>query len=36
MELPVQVAGLTLADQRRYGETGFWFYRQSKLLQKSI
>jgi len=27
MELPGQVARLTLVDQRRYGETGFWFYR---------
>jgi len=26
--LPLQVADLTLVDQRRYGETGFWFYRQ--------
>jgi len=26
-ELPVQVAELTLSDQRQYGETGFWFYR---------
>jgi len=29
-ELPAQVADLTLVDQRRYGETGFWFYRQNK------
>ena len=34
-ELPSQMAGLTLVDQRRYGETGFWFYRQSKFLHKS-
>jgi 16S rRNA (guanine966-N2)-methyltransferase len=27
-ELPQQVAELTLYDQRQYGETGFWFYRQ--------
>jgi 16S rRNA G966 N2-methylase RsmD len=27
-ELPAQVAELTLIDQRRYGETGFWLYRQ--------
>jgi len=26
--LPEQVAELTLVDKRRYGETGFWFYRQ--------
>ncbi|MDX1775493.1 MAG: 16S rRNA (guanine(966)-N(2))-methyltransferase RsmD, partial [Desulfobulbales bacterium] len=26
-ELPHQVAELSLADQRHYGETGFWFYR---------
>jgi 16S rRNA (guanine966-N2)-methyltransferase len=28
IELSAQVAELTLVDQRRYGETGFWFYRQ--------
>lgn len=28
-ELPTQVAGLTLVDRRRYGETGFWFYRRN-------
>jgi len=27
-ELPTRVADLTLVDQRRYGETGFWFYRK--------
>lgn len=27
-EMPAQVKELTLVDQRRYGETGFWFYRQ--------
>ena len=27
-ELPEQVAELTLVDQRRYGETGFWLYRK--------
>jgi 16S rRNA (guanine966-N2)-methyltransferase len=26
-DLGEKVAGLTLIDQRRYGETGFWFYR---------
>ena len=26
--LPEQVAQLVLVDQRRYGETGFWFYRK--------
>jgi 16S rRNA (guanine966-N2)-methyltransferase len=26
-ELPAQVAELKLVDQRKYGETGFWFYR---------
>ena len=26
-ELPAQVADLSLVDHRRYGETGFWFYR---------
>lgn len=29
VELPVQTAGLTLNDRRRYGETGFWLYRQN-------
>ncbi len=28
-ELPEEVPGLRLFDQRRYGDTGFWFYRQS-------
>jgi 16S rRNA (guanine966-N2)-methyltransferase len=28
-ELPTQVAGLTLVDRRRYGDTGFWFYRRN-------
>lgn len=27
-ELPEEVPGLCLFDQRRYGDTGFWFYRQ--------
>jgi 16S rRNA (guanine966-N2)-methyltransferase len=27
--LPSQVAELALVDQRSYGETGFWFYRQN-------
>jgi len=27
-ELPAQAGILTLIDQRRYGETGFWFYRR--------
>ena len=27
-ELPARVKGLILVDQRRYGETGFWFYRR--------
>lgn len=27
-ELPSSVADLRLVDQRRYGETGFWFYRR--------
>lgn len=26
-ELPAEVAELKLVDQRKYGETGFWFYR---------
>ncbi len=29
-ELPALVGELTLIDQRRYGETGFWLYRQNK------
>ena len=29
IKLPEQVAKLILIDQRRYGETGFWFYRQN-------
>ena len=35
IELPAQVAELFLVDQRRYGETGFWFYRQNKFVYKS-
>lgn len=27
-ELPEEVPGLRVFDQRRYGDTGFWFYRQ--------
>ncbi len=27
-ELPEEVPGLHFFDQRRYGDTGFWFYRQ--------
>ena len=27
-EFPAQAGILTLIDQRRYGETGFWFYRR--------
>jgi 16S rRNA (guanine966-N2)-methyltransferase len=34
-ELPAQVAELTLVDQRRYGDTGFWFYRQNKFEYES-
>lgn len=26
-DLPLNATGLTLVDQRRYGDTGFWFYR---------
>ena len=29
-ELPPRVGQLTLIDQRRYGDTGFWLYRQNK------
>ena len=35
-ELPVKVGGLTLVDKRRYGETGFWFYRHNEFLHKTI
>jgi 16S rRNA (guanine966-N2)-methyltransferase len=35
-ELPVQVAGLALIDRRRYGETGFWLYRQNKIASASV
>lgn len=27
-QLPDQCGGLQLIDQRQYGETGLWFYRQ--------
>ena len=27
-EFPAQAGDLALTDQRRYGETGFWFYRR--------
>ena len=27
-DLPLQVGKLILQDQRKYGDTGFWFYRQ--------
>ncbi len=30
-ELPEEVPGLHLFDQRRYGDTGFWFYRPKLL-----
>lgn len=33
-ELPEKVAGLIQVDQRRYGDTGFWFYRQNIFLHK--
>jgi 16S rRNA (guanine966-N2)-methyltransferase len=35
IELPAEVAGLFLVDQRRYSETGLWFYRQHKFLHNS-
>jgi 16S rRNA (guanine966-N2)-methyltransferase len=31
IELPAQVADLTLVDQRCYGETAFWLYRKKQL-----
>lgn len=33
-ELPRKIAGLTLVDRRRYGDTGFWFYRQEVFLHR--
>jgi 16S rRNA G966 N2-methylase RsmD len=27
-EMVTNVPGLNLVDQRRYGDTGFWFYRK--------
>ena len=27
-EMVPTVSGLNLVDQRRYGDTGFWFYRK--------
>ena len=35
-ELPTMVNELRLVDQRRYGETGFWFYRRTGPENKSI
>ena len=35
-ELPPKVADLNLVDQRRYGDTGFWFYRLTQPENKSI
>jgi 16S rRNA G966 N2-methylase RsmD len=35
-ELPSKVTELRLVDQRRYGETGFWFYRRTRPENKSI
>ena len=35
-ELPSRVTELNLVDQRRYGDTGFWFYRLTKRINKSI
>ncbi|MBW2466069.1 MAG: 16S rRNA (guanine(966)-N(2))-methyltransferase RsmD [Deltaproteobacteria bacterium] len=33
-ELPETTSGLGLVDRRRYGETGFWFYRRPKQVQE--
>jgi len=35
-QLPPEMAGQFLVDQRRYGETGFWFYRRKELLPNAI
>ena len=35
-ELPSKVTELRLVDQRRYGETGFWFYRRTRAEIKPI
>ena len=35
-ELPSKVKDLWLVDQRRYGETGLWFYRRTRPENKSI
>lgn len=35
-ELPSKVTDLWLVDQRRYGEIGLWFYRRTRLENKSI
>ena len=35
-KMPSTVEELKLVDQRRYGETGFWFYRRSRPGIKSI
>jgi 16S rRNA (guanine966-N2)-methyltransferase len=35
-ELPTRVADLGLVDQRRYGDTGFWFYRRTRSDNKSF
>jgi 16S rRNA (guanine966-N2)-methyltransferase len=35
-ELPSKVTELRLVDQRRYGETGFWFYRRTRPENKYI
>ena len=34
-ELPTSVKELSLVDQRRYGDTGFWFYRRNQPGNKS-
>ena len=31
-KLPAEIADLLLVDQRRYGETGFWFYSRNENL----
>ena len=35
-DMPSMVTELNLVDQRRYGETGFWFYRRTSSENNSI
>jgi 16S rRNA (guanine966-N2)-methyltransferase len=35
VSLPAEVGSLTVIDQRRYGETGLWFYKQQEFTSQS-